>query len=392
MIKQITVDKFGPIRQANIELGDLTIFVGPQATGKTILLQLYKLIEDIDYIRLVLKNSGYNWEEKVSIFLEVYFGEGMGSLNTKFTHIKADKYGSIQLDQFLHRKLKPKCSQKCFYIPAQRFLTMENGWPKSFDSYDTRYPYVMREFSSVLNKELQPYTNKDSKFFPMKGKLKSQFKDQISESVFESASLILQNEKGRSSLVLGLKDDDTNRIPLTAVSTGQREFIPFLLGLYHLLPGGKVTKEASIHTVIIEEIEMGLHPKAIGDSLLLILDILQRGYRVVLSTHSTDILNYIWAIKHIIHECKSDSRAVKDYIKKLFKVPDTSSATDQIAHKLIQAAIKLYYFKPVANQSEVIDISSLDIEDENSDVREWGGLTEFSSNVAEVVSDLYSRD
>ena len=32
-MKRINVTSFGPIREANIELGDLTVLVGPQASG-----------------------------------------------------------------------------------------------------------------------------------------------------------------------------------------------------------------------------------------------------------------------------------------------------------------------------------------------------------------------
>ena len=40
MIKNLSVKNFGPIESGEIEFGDLTIFVGPQASGKSLLLQL----------------------------------------------------------------------------------------------------------------------------------------------------------------------------------------------------------------------------------------------------------------------------------------------------------------------------------------------------------------
>lgn len=36
----------GQIREATLEFGDLTVFVGPQATGKSIALQMLKLLVD----------------------------------------------------------------------------------------------------------------------------------------------------------------------------------------------------------------------------------------------------------------------------------------------------------------------------------------------------------
>ena len=37
---------FGPIKNLNIQLGDLTILLGPQASGKTLFLQMLKLLVD----------------------------------------------------------------------------------------------------------------------------------------------------------------------------------------------------------------------------------------------------------------------------------------------------------------------------------------------------------
>jgi len=41
---------FGPVKSGDIVFGALTIFVGPQATGKSLTLQLVKLLADIGAI------------------------------------------------------------------------------------------------------------------------------------------------------------------------------------------------------------------------------------------------------------------------------------------------------------------------------------------------------
>jgi len=43
---ELTVRNLGPIRRADIEIGDLTLLVGPQASGKSIFLRLLKLVLD----------------------------------------------------------------------------------------------------------------------------------------------------------------------------------------------------------------------------------------------------------------------------------------------------------------------------------------------------------
>ncbi|MCI6336023.1 MAG: AAA family ATPase, partial [Bacteroidales bacterium] len=49
-MNKFQISNFGPIKNLDVELGDLTILLGPQASGKTLFLQLAKLIVDKDYI------------------------------------------------------------------------------------------------------------------------------------------------------------------------------------------------------------------------------------------------------------------------------------------------------------------------------------------------------
>ena len=46
-MRQLKLQKIGPIKDADLEFGDLTVFVGPQASGKSIALQWLKLLEDV---------------------------------------------------------------------------------------------------------------------------------------------------------------------------------------------------------------------------------------------------------------------------------------------------------------------------------------------------------
>ncbi|MCY4227950.1 MAG: AAA family ATPase [Gammaproteobacteria bacterium] len=95
---------------------------------------------------------------------------------------------------------------------------------------------------------------------------------------------------------------------------GQREFAPLLLGLYWLCPASKHSKRDDVEWVVIEEPEMGLHPRAIMTFLLLVLELTRRGYKLIISTHSTVVLDLVWALRHI-HECggtEADVRKLLD--------------------------------------------------------------------------------
>ena len=73
----LKLEKIGQINEANISFGDLTVLVGPQATGKSIALQLLKLIIDTGHVFTELKKYGLDWSRKLDEFLDIYLGEGM---------------------------------------------------------------------------------------------------------------------------------------------------------------------------------------------------------------------------------------------------------------------------------------------------------------------------
>ena len=70
-------------------------------------------------------------------------------------------------------------------------------------------------------------------------------------------------------------------------STGQREFVPLLMGLYRLMPAGSARKKNNLNWVVIEEPEMGLHPQSISALLIVIFELMRRDYKVIISTHSS---------------------------------------------------------------------------------------------------------
>ena len=103
-------------------------------------------------------------------------------------------------------------------------------------------------------------------------------RDAIGQSIFGDAAIRLDRSGLRKRIVL---DVAGSQLPFMVWSTGQREFTPLLLGLYWLMPSGKVRKKDNINWVIIEEPEMGLHPQAISALLIVFLELMRRGYKVI---------------------------------------------------------------------------------------------------------------
>jgi hypothetical protein len=114
---KLQVNNFGPINSADVEFGDLTVLVGPQATGKSIFLQLLKLIIDLPHVKYEFRRAGVDWEAQMPKFLDVYFGEGMHSLWNSSTKINFK--GVFNLQQAIASG-QARQGESMFFIPAQR--------------------------------------------------------------------------------------------------------------------------------------------------------------------------------------------------------------------------------------------------------------------------------
>jgi len=156
-MKTLEVTRFGPIKGGCVSFGDLTVLVGPQASGKSLFVQLFKLIEDLDSIRKTLMEHGFDWS-KADDFLDLYFGEGMKSIWNHFHHntqVFADDFtwdlpGGFEIAA--HKV--PGAKESVFLIPAQRVLVLQDGWPSPL-SRSIAAPYCMRMFSETLRRLLE---------------------------------------------------------------------------------------------------------------------------------------------------------------------------------------------------------------------------------------------
>ena len=380
-MERIKLTSMGQIREADISFGDLTVFVGEQASGKSILLQLMKLILDAGDITHTLKKHGFDWQKKAENFLSLYFGEGMETIwNKDETKVTVDT-----VDFTLRKALsKRKKAENLFLIPAHRVVTLKDGWPRAFTDYATSDPYVVKEFSEELRLLMEAGLGSGKgAIFPQVGRMNKTLRDAIGKSIFGDAEIRLDRSGFRKRIVLDIAGA---QLPFMTWSTGQREFAPLLLGLYWLMPSGKVAKKDNINWVIIEEPEMGLHPQAISALLLIFSELLRRGYKVIVSTHSSQILELIWAIRFI---AKSHSAPTR--LRQLLNLNANPYSKDLTETILDKKTFKTYYFSRQDNIVTVKDISTLDAEDPDEAVSDWGGLTLFSTKSADIVTRAVSE-
>jgi putative AbiEii toxin of type IV toxin-antitoxin system len=377
----LEVKHFAQIDEARVEFGDLTVLVGPQASGKSLLLQWLKIAIDIGEIVFALKEAGHDVKTEKNL-LDLTFGEGMsGAWIDGKTEVRFD--GSLVSPHSWIRGLKRKQQGSVFFIPAHRALLLAEGWPAPFLKLNADTPVVARLFSQNLYERFSG--RQAAPLFPAQRILEEQYRNLIDEAVFHGGKVELDKEGLRYRLRLAFDDV---ALPFMTWTAGQREFTPLLLGLYHVLPPLKVKKRREIDWVVIEEPEMGLHPQAIAVVMLVVLDLLWRGYKVVISTHSPLVLDIVWAIRRL-HE----HSARWQLLTHAFGANGTPSMHTVIAHAL--AADYRVFFLQIDQATRRVttrDISHLDPDASDDHEATWGGLTGFSSRFGEAVRSAVNED
>lgn len=376
-MKTISVHNLGQLVQADISLGDLTVLVGPQASAKSIFLQILKLTLDSPQIARTIRQNGFVWDKKPENFLSLYLGEGMQKVWTSKTIVSIDDK-QFKLSDYAETRGRKKQDEKLFLIPAQRVITLRGGWPRPFTDYDSGDPYVVKQFSEQLRRLMETgLGGGKGAIFPQEGRFNKDFRNAISQTIFSNAEVRLDTREMRKRLILKVGE---NELPYMVWSAGQREFMPLLLGLYALMPSSGAAKKPTLDWVVIEEPEMGLHPQAISTLLILFLELMNRGYKVIVSTHSPQILEMVWAICTL-----QKVNSASENILKIFNLHKTGYL-QKMADSVITKTFKTFYFDRQQDQVNVRDISSLDPFDLESAVSDWGGLTEFSTRVSTIVS------
>lgn len=384
-VRRLEVEHFGPIRRADVALGDLTVCVGPQASGKTLFWQLFKLLLDDRSVRADLARFNIDWGQDPDVFRDLYFGEGTRRLFDERTVVRLDERASDL--RRLAGARRPRAGagrkEKVFYVPAQRVLALRDGTTRPFSDYQTGDPFVLREFSDRLHHLVQSEFARAETLFPQGNRLDVRLRELLNDAVFRGFHLVWKADRHQKRLFL--RHGETE-LPFLVWSAGQREFVPLLLGLYWLMPAGGVSCRNELRWVIIEEPEMGLHPRAISSFMLLVLGLLERGYRVGLSTHSPHVLDVVWGLRVL----KDHGGEEKDVRKMLGGIPSTPK-TKEIAERALRKEITVHYFKPHKDGVVTVDVSGLDPGSERSDEAEWGGLTGFTATVGDVVAEVVAR-
>ena len=367
---RLVVKGFGQIESVDLTFGDLTVLVGAQGTGKSLSLQWLKAVLDGKHVARALTGAGYLIDSPRTL-VDLFFGVGMGAALTDDTSIEWN--GTKVAPASIPRRGRDV--EQVFFIPAHRSTLISNGWAQPFQNLSDETPMVARLFSQRLFELFSARGN--SVLFPADRVLKRQIRELIDDAVFHSGRVLMEQDQHKNRLRLAHGDME---LPFMTWTAGQREFTPLLLGLYHLLPSTKLTKRDGIDWVVIEEPEMGLHPKAVSAVFVLMLELIWRGYKVVVSTHSAHLLTAMWAL----NELRGSGARWQLLLEGL---GIGGRALRPVAEAGLAATCQVHllsYDDDYRVRSK--DISTLDPESDDELVSDWGGLTGVSDELMDAVA------
>jgi predicted ATPase len=387
MNEKLIVKDFGPIKNAELDLKKVTIFIGPQGSGKSALAKLVAIFKDGRFLSdSHLGKSNVNYFEK-------YQAEHFINTNTKIDFASPKysfNYTESENNFILTDSTKITESLKQLYPPSfhDNFESTKNAY-KSYLEIKERgignYRVIFPMVESVVN-EFVKLINPKIKYLPTDRLLVAS----ISDSIFGllSANVALQKstvsfggdfEIARSripSLFINYLNvtykfengrnfvyhNETDSVPLSASASGHQSAIPLHLTVEHF------AKEENTH-FIVEEPELNLFPITQKALIGYLADRCTKGDNsLFINTHSPYILsainNLIFAYK-VAHEVPEKAEEVAKIIPREQWLNPDDVAAYYVADGTVKSIIAEKYGLIGENE---LDAISEDIAGERDDL------------------------
>lgn len=339
-MKTLTVTDFSCIQKATLEISQLTIIIGPQASGKSILCKLaYFLLDCIQAQHSsIIKKESYErftsslkerfvewfppsaWGEKrfkielcagdfsVSIARKTYGGKVSNDFRVKFSAEFQNQYESLlavvhnaaqkgkgataraiwdfdwELRQTVMKSMKQlmkkdNVSYQAFVPAGRSFFTSIGKAIAAFEQGRVLDPLILRfgrMYTSYRERELFIREEKSTEIVIRKA---------VEKTMAELLGGVIERD-GESDFV---RATDGRKIPISALSSGQQELLPLIVFMPWLY-GGAVDRQC-----YIEEPEAHLFPAAQSKLIesLVTASSLSTGASLVLTTHSPYVLTKV---------------------------------------------------------------------------------------------------
>jgi len=330
--EKLVVKNLGPLKEAIIEPRPLTIIVGEQATGKSLVAQLLYFFRGLEELFARIFNpelcSGENWPEKVIRKLLddlrgvsfAYFANGTADVQYSFLYEKKTLKWKVKIYS-QNRRIRPikehliqqliswaEIWQKDkealgrsrtgsqIFIPTERsmFTRLINTEPSAL--YAPYQPLTFKNFADILNQAMNIY----QEIYPGKDGLSTFIeatslfgKDDLINRMKKIGEFVLRAQQEALSGRAYVPDRGPKEwkwkikekiIPIQATASGQMEAWPFFV-----IAATFGARESQID-FYFEEPETHLHPKAQVKIMEVIAFLVNHGHTFTVTTHSPYVL------------------------------------------------------------------------------------------------------
>jgi predicted ATPase len=288
-MEKLIVRNFGSIRDVEIELKDLTLFIGETGTGKSTLAKLIAIFRDSEFWRDKLTDE--NFRIKLAYYqlnnflgMDTFIQYQLDDVEYIYTHNEIqenystvlfkeiEKISNNENEEVIHRIIKETAEfyfENTLYIPAERGVAS----------------VLSLHYASLDRKEIIKYFHEPLLDFTGEFNKSSIILKKLAIDIF---NIDYEKIDGKDYIVLPNGD----KLPLSESASGLQATIPAILIFeYYSKDKEDSKKEDHKKSYIFEEPELNLFP--IAQKLLvefLAEKVLGRGHKLVITTHSPYIL------------------------------------------------------------------------------------------------------
>ena len=370
MSQVLEIHNFGPITDAVLEPGALTVCVGPQATGKSIAAQLLYFFRNLE--RLILDEIGPLGLESPEAVFEQALASLMGnhwktyfSDQTRLTYISdqpvlpdydeqtqseqtrweitLSQSGLPQLSDSLRatinwisgeagdKDLEQYEIGQDIYIPAGRVLYTYIAPGQALISsrimrHILEWPAYVRHFYASLGEGLKSWVGTETGIVLSSGQrsrqkqeIMKQFLSRQSSTLLQRGELLIHQGKKQAFTVQLQVPGASSPLRLETISSGQMETWPFLV-----LASTLAVEHDSLFFVF-EEPEVHLHPQAQVTIAETIAYLTNHGHHFFITTHSPYIL-YTINVLLKAHQIDPQGETITKLNRESFLPPQSTTA------------------------------------------------------------------
>jgi predicted ATPase len=389
MNEKLIVKDFGPIKNAELDLKKVTIFIGPQGSGKSALAKLVAICKDKSFLadsHLGKPNISYFEKYQAEYFItpntNIDFATQKYSFNYKPNECNFILKDSSEMAGGLFGQLQATSFHPTFESTKNAYLSYLESINRMYGNYKSIYVNMVE---GIVKQIIEQLTSK-TKYLPTDRLLVSSISDSILGLL--SAEVALQKStvsfggdfeiarKKIPSLFINYLNvtykfengrnfvyhNETDSVPLSASASGHQSAIPLHLTVEHF------AKEENTH-FIVEEPELNLFPITQKALIGYLADRCTKGDNsLFINTHSPYILsainNLIFAYK-VAHEVPEKAEEVAKIIPREQWLNPDDVAAYYVADGTVKSIIAEKYGLIGENE---LDAISEDIAGERDDL------------------------